>query len=60
MDNLIGYKEAALYLGIELGTLYSWVHRKRIPHIRFGSRCIRFNVRDLDAWVKKHIVESGQ
>lgn len=60
MSSLISYRAAALHLGIEMGTLYAWVARKRIPHIRFGPRCVRFDVRDLDAWIKEHIVKTGQ
>ena len=35
-------KEAAKYLGVSPQTVYLWVERKQIPHLRVMGRNIRF------------------
>ena len=35
-------KEAARYLGVSPQTVYLWVERKQIPHLRVMGRNIRF------------------
>jgi len=41
-------REAALYLGVSNQTVYLWVERKRIPHLRVMGRNIRFLKSDLE------------
>lgn len=50
---LLTYDQAAELLGVKRGTLYSWVHLKRVPHIRLSKRCVRFDRRELEAWIAK-------
>ena len=40
-------KEAAKYLGVSSQTVYLWVERKQIPHLRVMGRNIRFLKSDL-------------
>jgi excisionase family DNA binding protein len=40
-------KEAAKFLGVSAQTVYLWVERKRIPHLRVMGRNIRFLKSDL-------------
>ena len=40
-------KEAARFLGVSSQTVYVWVERKRIPHLRVMGRNIRFLKSDL-------------
>jgi excisionase family DNA binding protein len=40
-------KEAARFLGISPQTVYLWVERKQIPHLRVMGRNIRFLKSDL-------------
>ena len=40
-------REAALYLGVSVQTVYLWVERKQIPHLRVMGRNIRFLKSDL-------------
>jgi excisionase family DNA binding protein len=54
---LCGYKDAAVFLGVPVGTLYAWVHQKRVPHVRFGRRAVRFDRAALRAWVESRAVE---
>ena len=40
-------REAAVYLGVSVQTVYLWVERKQIPHLRVMGRNIRFLKSDL-------------
>ena len=41
-------REAATYLGVSVQTVYLWVERKQIPHLRVMGRNIRFLKADLE------------
>ena len=41
-------REAATYLGVSVQTVYLWVERKQIPHLRVMGRNIRFLRSDLE------------
>lgn len=41
-------KDAASYLGVSRQTVYLWVERKQIPHLRVMGRNIRFLKSDLE------------
>jgi excisionase family DNA binding protein len=43
-------RDAALYLGVSSQTVYLWVERKQIPHLRVMGRNIRFLKSDLDSF----------
>jgi len=43
-------KTAAKFLGVSPQTVYLWVERKQIPHLRVMGRNIRFLKSDLDAF----------
>ena len=43
-------KEAAKFLGVSAQTVYLWVERKQIPHLRVMGRNIRFLKSDLEAF----------
>jgi excisionase family DNA binding protein len=47
---LLTVKEAAKYLGVSPQTVYLWVERKQIPHLRVMGRKIRFLKSDLDSF----------
>jgi len=40
-------RQAATYLGVSVQTVYLWVERKQIPHLRVMGRNIRFLRSDL-------------
>jgi excisionase family DNA binding protein len=40
-------RQAATYLGVSTQTVYLWVERKQIPHLRVMGRNIRFLRSDL-------------
>jgi len=41
-------RDAAVYLGVSVQTVYLWVERKQIPHLRVMGRNIRFLKPDLE------------
>ena len=41
-------RDAASYLGVSPQTVYLWVERKQIPHLRVMGRNIRFLKSDLE------------
>ncbi len=43
-------KEAAKFLGVSPQTVYLWVERKQIPHLRVMGRNIRFLRSDLESF----------
>lgn len=58
---LCGYKDAAAFLGVPLGTLYAWVHQQRVPHVRRGTRVVRFDRDALRMWIgRKTIATKSQ
>jgi len=58
----IGVREAAVYLGVSPQTVYLWVERKQIPHLRVMGRNIRFLKSDLQPFRAqfKQEVENGK
>jgi excisionase family DNA binding protein len=46
----LNVKDAAKYLGVSPQTVYLWVERKQIPHLRVMGRNIRFLKSDLHSF----------
>jgi len=55
-------QQAARFLGVSPQTVYLWVERKQIPHLRVMGRNIRFLRSDLEPFRTqfKQEVENGQ
>ena len=55
-------KDAAIFLGVSPQTVYLWVERKQIPHLRVMGRNIRFLKSDLKPFRAsfKQEVENGK
>jgi excisionase family DNA binding protein len=49
-ENPLNVREAAKYLGVSQQTVYLWVERKQIPHLRVMGRNIRFLKSDLETF----------
>jgi len=49
-DRPLSVKEASRYLGVSPQTVYLWVERKQIPHLRVMGRNIRFLKTDLETF----------
>lgn len=60
-DLPLSVRDAATYLGVSVQTVYLWVERKQIPHLRVMGRNIRFLKSDLEAFRDsfKQVVNSG-
>jgi len=52
-------KEAACFLGVSKQTVYLWVERKQIPHLRVMGCNIRFLKSDLEAFRAQFRQEVG-
>ena len=50
------YAAVAERLGVKVGTVYAWVSRKQIPHIRLGKRVVRFPADAIDEWLEAGFV----
>jgi excisionase family DNA binding protein len=50
-------REAAVFLGVSPQTVYLWVERKQIPHLRVMGRNIRFLKSDLEPFRAQFIQE---
>ena len=46
----LNVKDAATFLGVSPQTVYVWVERKQIPHLRVMGRNIRFIKSDLETF----------
>lgn len=40
MNNLLSISETASYLRVSKSTLYRWVYKKQIQHVKIGSRVL--------------------
>jgi excisionase family DNA binding protein len=58
MRTMLTYSEVRDVTGLPLGSLYSMVHHKAIPHVRLGPRLVRFPSDEIDAWLNAHRVPS--
>ena len=56
-NKFLSYLETSKLLGVPLGTLYSLVHAKKIPHYRYGRRFVRFSQLEILDWVADHKIK---
>lgn len=54
---LLTVRDVAALTGFCEGTLRHWVSQKRIPVVRFSSRCVRFRLIDIQRWIAGKVVE---
>jgi excisionase family DNA binding protein len=53
----LGIEELAIYLGVKVNTIRSWVwQRKNIPYHKIG-RLIKFDRKDVENWAEKRRIE---
>ena len=49
----LSVKEAAVYIGVRVSTLYSYVSHRRIPFYKIpGSQLVKFKISEIDAWLE--------
>lgn len=54
MKRLLKTSEAAEYLGLSVRTLENWRYQGRGPKATLLDRTVRYDIKDLDAWVEDH------
>lgn len=61
MAQLLTTEDAARLLNVAPATLHTWRSRRTvtIPYVRIGS-CIRYDQRDLEAWLARQRVADGE
>ena len=50
---LMSYQDAAEFIGMSKSWLEKRVSRKEVPHLKIGSKSVRFEVDRLAKWWKK-------
>lgn len=55
-QDYLDYQETSQLLKVPVGTLYSWVSQRKIPHVRITERTIRFRREDLEQWLDERRV----
>ncbi len=56
MKKYATYDEVTQIFGFKKPTLYSMVCKKQIPHYRLNSRTVRFDLEELEDWIKQRHV----
>jgi excisionase family DNA binding protein len=54
-EKLIGVKEAADQLGVQINTLYSWIYLRKIEHVKVG-RLVKFKQSTIDRFLNDHTI----
>lgn len=50
-------REVAEYLHLASGSIYHLLSQNRLPCIRISARCVRFDPRQIEAWVAQRTEE---
>ncbi|MCW5979561.1 MAG: helix-turn-helix domain-containing protein [Bryobacteraceae bacterium] len=59
IEDVVGVKAAARFLGVSSSLVYAYVERKQIPHFRMMGRSIRFRLSELAEWRQQFHVNGG-
>ena len=59
LRRLITAKEASQYLSLSTDTIYRMASSKKLPYLKIGDRVL-FDVKTLDRWVEKHIIQEKE
>lgn len=54
---LLNVREAALYLGLEVDTVYKKARLRELPCVKVG-RALRFDVEALDNFIEEHTIKT--
>ncbi len=50
---MMTYDDLVTWWNVPIGTVYSWVARGEIPHVRLADRSVRFEREVLEAWLEE-------
>jgi len=56
---LVTLKEAQIMLAVGSTTLYAWCRQGKLTPIKFGLRCTRFRLSEIQALIDAHTVSGG-
>ena len=59
MKRYLTAEDAAEYLSLTVNALYQRVRSGDMPHIRMG-RSLRFDIQDLDLWMRRQRVDAAR
>lgn len=59
MKRYLTAEDAAEYLSLTVAALYQRVRSGDMPHIRMG-RSLRFDIQDLDLWMRRQRVDASR
>ena len=54
-EDLWSIERTAQYLGVPVGTLYQWRHRRKGPRAAKVGRHLRYDPDDVRAWVRDRV-----
>ena len=54
---LLNVREAALYMGLDVDTIYKKARLRELPSVKVG-RALRFDLKALEAYVDKHTIQT--
>ena len=54
---LLNVREAALYLGLEVDTVYKKSRLREVPCVKVG-RALRFDVKALEKYIEQHSIQT--
>lgn len=49
---MVKAKDISQMCGVTLQTVLKWARENKIPHHRISSRCLRFSVEEVNAWLQ--------
>ncbi len=52
----LGISELSEYLGIPVGTLYSWTSMRKIPYCKMG-KVLRFDLQAIEGWIREREIK---
>ena len=50
-DCLLNVEQVSKLLNVKKATIYYWIHKKSIPHVKFDG-AVRFQAHDVLEWIK--------
>ena len=56
MEQLKTIKDISEYLNVKERTIYSWINKGTIPHIKLTNKVIRFNLNTINEWLENRCI----
>ncbi len=56
MEQLKTIKDISEYLNVKERTIYSWINKGTIPHIKLTNKVIRFNLNTINEWLESRCI----